>query len=169
VVQQDRFVSIAGEQVSFEDEDKMLVTLTHAGHSGLISFLFGLVLAYGKIDREDEVMHTIHMSIPLVGSIAQRVYLINHVVEALAGVGIYIQTSIQDQHHGQVMQLMITDWEALCIVRQRLAESFGITSASKYTTYVSIKDELLQFLQTETNNQQFLEKIEFGVVKLLRK
>lgn len=66
VMRKDRFVVLEGDPITFGERDTTLIQLTHAGHGGLLSFLCGLVIAYGNIDQEDEVLHTIHISLPLI-------------------------------------------------------------------------------------------------------
>lgn len=72
-------------------------------------------------------------------------------VYALRDIGIFVGQRIQDQNHGQVMQLMVTDWEALNIIGRWLHASHAITEMSKYETYKSMKVDLVRFLEKESN------------------
>lgn len=133
------------------DTQKMhVITLTHAGIGGLLSFLLGLVVVYGTLDIQDGILHTIHMRIPLVGSIVQHQSLIEYMVAALRDKGMYIHIDVQNQKYGQTIQCKITDWEILALLTHRLAETYHIVQVSKYSTYQNMKSDLMNTIREET-------------------
>lgn len=164
--QKKNFVCLQGDYISYLDQEKMFVSLTHAGHAWALSFIYGLVLGYGEIELDEEGLHGMRIYLPLVGTIVNHVDLIKKVVDYIGQLGMYIRIHMQDTTYGQHMSIHIRDWELLSILTRWIDESVAIT---KMNTAKALKKNLIARLNTTTADLHLIDTVDHSVVKFLRK
>ncbi len=79
----------------------------------IFSFLFGLVLSYGKFDIKEDALLAAKIHIPLVWNLINKKEKFDEIINFLTQNGIFAKTDILNKKFGYVYQISITDWEIL--------------------------------------------------------
>lgn len=135
----------------------------------MLSFVFGLFLAYGSMQEKDGVVYRFQRTVPLVGSIVGYQSVIERVVKALADHGIYIHIETTDTSYGGKIVLSSDDHELLVQVVKRFGEDVESTSIASLQRMTFCKTELVTFLEHNEAPRAFVEHIRDSVLKLLTK
>ena len=139
-----------------------------------MSFLFGLVLVYGSIDIKNWNLKSIKIQVPLFGTYREKSELLDMIVESISGENIFLKTSVQETNDGIVYQITSSDFELLQIFARFYEPIEKWLEISKYTDTLKIKEELMEFLNTNTEiptewKSEVLNEIENWMIKILVK
>ena len=167
LVRDGRFIQLRWEQVSYEqDLEKFSIWLSHWWISCVLSYLWWLCMWYGDVCFSS-MPDSLHITIPLVGSITTREPYIHKIISVLQDHGMYISVQTQNQSFGQSLQIRITDREIIAIFAHWLW--YTQEQVLRKKTYEHMKKWLIAWLQKQTVDTWFLDKIEYSVLKLIKK
>lgn len=167
LVRDGRFIQLRGEQIAYEkDIEAFSVALLHEWITAPLSYLWWLCVGYGDV-YFDAMPDSLHVTIPLVWSIASREAYIHKVLHCLQDHGMYISVQTQNQSLGQSLQIRITDWEVITIFAHWLWYSQDKVLRKK--TYEHMKKWFIAWLEKQTVDRALLDRIEYSVCKLVKK
>ena len=144
------------------------------GENEAMSFLFGLALVYGNIDIKNWNLKSIKIQVPLFGTYREKSELLDMIVEHISGENIFLKTSVQETNDGIVYQITSSDFELLQIFARFYEPIEKWLEISKHTDTLKIKEELMEFLNTNTEipsewKSEILNEIENWMIKILVK
>lgn len=139
-----------------------------------LSFLFGLIHIYGKLDIKNGELSSIKAHIPLFGQFLKYEELFEKMKNMLAKQGMFINTSIQKNAEGIVYQISCNDYEILQNIAQYYKSIENINKIPKYDLTLDIKKQLIEFVQTNADIPQdgkaeVVKQLQEGTIKLLTK
>ncbi len=139
-----------------------------------VSFLFGLALVYWDINIKNNDLKSIKIQLPLFGKYKENTDIIDEIIGTLSDNWIFVKISTQETNDGIVYQITSSDYELLKIFARFYEPIEKWLEISKYTDTSKIKDELIEFLETnwEIPNEwkkEVLKKIEDWMIKVLVK
>ena len=140
----------------------------------IISFLYGLLLLYGKFEVKGKELLSIKIQIPLFGQYLAYQDKFDLLLGQLAHQGFFLKKDVLETSNGVVYQISSNDWELLEIVAKwhEAIEKFEKITRKEFAD--EMKNKLIAFLVSEQDipevgREEVLEKIESGVVKFLVK
>lgn len=138
------------------------------------SFLFGLMLIYGDLMIKDWDLKSMKIQLPLFGKYVENVEVLDEVIATLSDNGIYVNKSIQETNDGIVYQITSADYELLKIFARFYEPIEKWLEISKYTDTLKVKEELVDFLKTNSNipnegKEEVIDSIKKGEIKILVK
>lgn len=139
-----------------------------------LSFLFGLVLLYGKMDIKKGELISIKIHIPLFGQFLKYEEKFEAMKKELWQEGIFINTSIQKNNNGIIYQISCNDYEVLKNFADYAKSIEKIDKIPKYDLTLEYKKQLIEFIETNTEIPQdgkteVLKEIKEWTIKLLTK
>jgi hypothetical protein len=111
-----------------------------------LSFLFGLVLVYGKFEIKNNNLNSIKVHLPLFGQFIKYEQELNRIKESLAKEGIFISTSTQPSTDGIVYQISSNDYELLNNFAEYYKAIENIEKIPKYDLAQETKTQLIEFI-----------------------
>ncbi len=140
----------------------------------LMWFLFWLAMVYGNIDIKNWNLKSIKIQVPLFWTYIEKTELLDTVIESISANNIFLKTNIQKTNDGIVYQITSSDFELLQIFARFYEPIEKWLDISKYTDTLKIKEELVEFLNTNTEipsdwKTEVLSKIENWMIKILVK
>ena len=138
------------------------------------SFLFGLALVYGDFNIKNNDLKSVKIQIPLFGQHKENIDIIQEAIATLWDNGIFLKTSTQETNDGIIYQINSSDFELLQIFARFYEPIEKWLEISKYTNTLKIKEELLEFLNTNNEipgewKSEVLNEIENWMIKVLIK
>ncbi len=151
--------------------------VTHNDESILekrISFLFGLLLIYGKFEWKNNELNSVKIQLPLFGQYLKYADLLHEILKKLQEHGFFLTSNKLETSNGIVYQISCRDYEILEIFAlwyQRV-EKFARISKAEFTQ--EMKSSLLEFISSNKQipdewKSDVLEQIKNWVLKLLTK
>lgn len=147
-----------------ENKENQKLTLP-SNKNEIISFLFGLVIFYGKIAINKEILKGIKINLPLWGQFSQYEESLNSMKKKLAQEGLFISTKIQKNWDISTYQITISDYEILEIFSSRYKNIEKISEINKHMQNKKAIEKLAKFI----NNEQEFNKLKNKEIKLLTK
>jgi quinol monooxygenase YgiN len=133
------------------------------GREEILSFLFGLVMLFGKIESKGVQCNSIKIHLPLFGQYLQIAETLENLLQQLQKEGIFLQSST-NEHQGQISyQITSNDWELLELFAEWYKDIEKLTKITKKEFVSEAVQQLEAFLQ-----QQQIEQAE-EIQELLRK
>jgi hypothetical protein len=138
----------------------------------IISFLFGLVLTYGKMEIKNWELLSIKAHIPLFGQWVKYKDFFDDMIKELVWQGLFLSTSIVQNGDGIIYQINSSDYELLEYFVHFYQSVEKIEKIFKRDFTQEVKSMLIYFLQTNTEipehgKEEVLSLIEDGVIKIL--
>lgn len=139
-----------------------------------ISFLFALILLYGKLDIKKNELIAIKIHIPLFGQFLKYEESFDIMKQQLAEEWMFINTSTQKTNDGIVYQISCNDYEILKNIANYAKAIEKIDKIPKYELTLEYKKQLIEFIQThpeipQEGKTEVLKKIQEWTIKLLTK
>lgn len=139
-----------------------------------ISFLFGLVLAYGNMQIKDWDLKAIKVQIPLFGKYIEKQDIIDETLAVLAENGLYVNKNIQRTDDGIIYELTSSDYELLQHFARFYEPIEKWLKISKYDDVLSVKRELIEYIKTNPEipsegKDEVLKSLENGMIKIMVK
>lgn len=163
-------------KIKFEKTHKWIISPMddNDGEIDAMSFLFGLALIYGNIDIRNKNLKSIKIQVPLFGIYKEKSEMLDLIVKSVSENNIFLKTSIQETNDGIVYQITSSDFELLQIFVRFYEPIEKWLEISKYTDTLKIKEELVEFLNTNTEiptewKSEILNEIENWMIKVLVK
>lgn len=139
-----------------------------------LSFLFALVLLYGKMDAKNGELIWIKTHIPLFGQFLKHEEIFDMMKKQLAEEWIFIKTDILANNNGIIYQISSNDYELLEIFAQwyEAVEKFEKISKREFTE--EMKTKLIEFIETnpeipQDGKVEVMKAIKEWTIKLLTK
>ncbi len=164
-----RFVTLEWGVHEMIDLNQLDETLLAGWITACLSLLRALIVVYGTIAQEENIIHTCTIHLPLLWPLAQRNDLIQLVLRTLRDYGIYTTQHIMNQREGQLLQISIADRELLEYIAQALRGVSGELKVGKMEICLQQKNNLLEFLSQHSAPAQIITAIEDSVLKTVRK
>ncbi len=138
------------------------------------SFLFALILIYGKIEAKNNELLSIKIHIPLFGQFMKYEEIFDTMKQTLAQEGIFITTSCQKNAEGAVYQISSNDYELLETYAKWYEPVEKFEKITKRDFTQEMKTKLIEFLETNTEipsegKEEVIKKLQEGTMKLLTK
>lgn len=145
------------------NENQELTIPSHKNE--IISFLFGLVILYGKVDVSKEVLKNTKINLPLWGQFSHYEELLDSIKKQLAQEGLFISTKVQKNWDISTYQISISDYEILEIMGEWYKNIEKISEINKHTQNKKAIKKLEEFINNETE----FETLKNKEIKLLTK
>lgn len=170
-------LKLLGSQIKFSKTEKWIcypMDKKDDEEISLIWFLFWLALVYGNLDIKNWNLKSIKIQVPLFGTYREKSELLDTVVESISANSIFLKTNIQETNDGIVYQITSSDFELLQIFARFYEPIEKWLEISKYTDTLKIKEELVEFLNTNEEiptewKSEVLNEIENWMIKVLVK
>ena len=142
--------------------------------SEIINLLFWLNILYWNFNFKQWSLKSIKMQIPLFWTAINYEINFNYIINKLQKVWIFLKTTIQETNDGIVYQITSSDFELLQIFARFYEPIEKWLEISKYTDTLKTKEELVEFLITNTEipsewKSEVLNEIENWMIKVLIK
>lgn len=139
-----------------------------------ISFLFGLVLAYGNMQIKDWDLKAIKVQIPLFGKYIEKQDIIDETLAVLAENGLYVNKNIQRTDDGIIYELTSSDYELLQHFARFYEPIEKWLKISKHDDVLSVKKELIEYIKTNPEipsegKDEVLKSLENWMIKIMVK
>lgn len=164
-----RFVVVEGNTVWLLDIRSIENQLKGESTEGIISFLIGLLIIYGEVHSEWNVIHNATIHISLLWPLAMRNEIIMYCLQRLREDGVYTTNSLLTQREGQLLQITIADREFLETFSSLFRISMPDIVVSGHELSHLQKKSLIAFLSTESDGVAMSKTIEDSVLKTVRK
>ncbi|MFZ2151310.1 MAG: hypothetical protein WAZ12_01540 [Candidatus Absconditicoccaceae bacterium] len=143
-----------------------------ANIGNILSFLFGLVLIYGKMDIKNGEIIGIKIHIPLFGQYIKYKESIDEIIKNLQNEGIFLNHSILQNGDGIVYQINSGDYELLGSFVNFYQSVEKVQKIFKQEFTEKAKSELINFIDIneqvpENGKEEVLRMIDDGVMKVL--
>lgn len=139
-----------------------------------LSFLYGILLLYGKFESKWSELLSIKIQLPLFWQYLSYQENLDKILAELQQEGIFLKKDLVETNNGIIYQISSNDWELLEIFAKwhETIEKFEKISKKAFTE--EMKDKLVAFLLSdaqipEKGRQEVLDQLQSGVVKLLMK
>lgn len=138
----------------------------------IFSFLFGLVLVYGKIDIKNDAIIWIKIHIPLFGQYVKYKDELDEMINNLQENWVFLNRSIVQNGDGIIYQINSSDYELLWSFINFYQSVEKIQKILKQELTEKIKSDLIHFIDTneqvpEDGKEEVLKLIDDWVMKLL--
>lgn len=137
----------------------------------VLSFLFGLVLLFGKLETKGDHLNAFKFHLPLFGQYLQIEEKIESIIKILQQEGIFLQSS-KNEHNGQISyQVSSNDWEVLQLFSEWYKDIEKLSKITKKELALQAVEQVITFLQTQDieNTEEIKYLLENNVVKVLVK
>lgn len=153
-------------------DNKIPSAIINNGITSIFSFLFWLVLIYGKMDIKNWDLVSIKIHIPLFGQYIKYKEELDSLLKFLQEDGIFISRSIVQNKDWITYQISSSDYEFLWSLAYFYQSIEKIQKILKQETTENIKSELINFLEIndlipEDWKEDVIAMIEDGIVKIL--
>ena len=144
-------------------------------HTGKqLSFLFALVLLYGKLDIKNGELIAVKVHIPLFGQFLKYEELFDTMKKKLTQEGIFISTSVQKNNDGMIYQISCNDYEVLKNFAEYYKTIEKIKKIPKYDLALETKENIIDFIATnkeipQDGKAEVVKQLKTGTIKLLTK
>jgi len=156
----------------------VMVELQHATQDtqqgDILSYLFGLIVIYGKFDGKKWELNSIKIQIPLAGQFMAHQERFDDMIKKLQTKGIFIKADKLPNKNGIVYQISSNDYELLEIFAHRYepVEKFEKITKREFTE--EMKTKLIEFISTnpeipQEGKAEVLKQIKTWAIKLLTK
>lgn len=140
----------------------------------LLSYLFGLVLVYGKLEIKKNSLNSIKVHLPLFGQFIKYEQELDSIKESLIKEWIFITSSIQETNDGSIYQISSNDYELLSNFAEYYKAIENIEKIPKYDLAQETKIQLIEFISNNPEipaegKEEVIEQIKNGTLKLLTK
>lgn len=171
-------LELLGIQAAIEKTEKWCLIkgeIQPKDHRGkYASFLFALILLYGKIETKNNELLAIKIHIPLFGQFMKYEENFDAMKQTLTQEGIFITTSCQKNAEGAVYQISSNDYELLEIYAKWYEPVEKFEKITKRDFTQEMKTKLIEFLETNTEipsegKEEVIKKLQEGTMKLLTK
>jgi hypothetical protein len=136
-----------------------------AGTEKRLSFLFGLVLLYGKFDVKNEELASCKIQLPLFGQYLKHADILDGMIKQLQEHGMFLKSDKLQTSNGIIYQISCTDYEVLEVFAKwyESVEKFEKITKRDFTD--DMKKSLLEFIKTENQipddgKSEVIEQIE---------
>lgn len=141
---------------------------------GYLSFLFGLMIFYGKFDTKNWELASIKIQIPLFWEYMTQQNDFDHVIQSLQKEWIFLKVDKLTNKNGIIYQISSNDYELLEIFASRYEPVEKFTRITKREFTEDMKGKLIDFIQTNTEipsegKAEVLKKIKSWTIKFLTK
>lgn len=138
------------------------------------SFLFALILLYGKMDIKNDELIAIKIHIPLFGQFLKYEENFDTMKKQLAQEWLFINTSSQKTNDGMTYQISCNDYEILKNIANYAKGIEKINKIPKYDLALENKTTLIEFINTNSEIPQdgkaeVLKQLQEWTIKLLTK
>ena len=140
----------------------------------MLSYIFGLMLIYGKVDAKKGELASIKIQIPLFGQYLAQQEMLDKIMNELQQSGIFLKSDKLTNKNGITYQISSNDYELLEIFAKwyEPIEKFEKITKRDFTQDMKLK--LIDFLETNQEipsegKPEVLEQIKNGTVKFLMK
>ena len=139
-----------------------------------LSFLYALVVLYGKLEIKKDELIAIKAHIPLFGQFLNYEEFFSHIQKDIANQGIFISTSSQKSNDGVVYQISCNDYEVLKNIAEYHKGIENINKIPKYELALETKKQFIEFIQTNPEiptegKSEVIKQIQAWTIKLLTK
>ena len=164
-----RFVQLQWPGVSLGTAESLQHELHIGSYQAILSFLFGVSVAYGQLHEVAGELRHCKINIPLLWSILPLESVFTWIQECLRDHGVYIKLDKYEQNHGHGLQISIDDWEVLfhLVKWWKPVHEFGGMWGKEKNNH--LKDDLLAFAQEQGAGKEISEDIEYSVLKIVKK
>jgi hypothetical protein len=143
-----------------------------AWKNSIISFLFGLILIYGKMEIKNNELIGLKIHLPLFGQYIKYKEELDTMIKNLQEEWIFLNTSIVKNNDGIIYQLSSSDYELLWYFANWYQSIEKIDKILKQEITNKVKLDLINFVEMNeqvpyNGKEQVLEMIEDGIIKLL--
>lgn len=140
----------------------------------ILSFLYGLLLLYGKFDVKWNELLSLKIQLPLFGQYLSYQEKLDQLVVELQNSGIFIKKDVLETTNGIIYQMSSNDRELLEIFAKWYQSIEKFEKISKRDFTEEMKSKLVAFLVSDSNipeqgKEDILEVLESWVIKLLMK
>lgn len=129
-----------------------------------LSFLFALILLYGKLEIKNNELIAIKIHIPLFGQFLKYEEMFDTMKHQLAQEWLFISTSSQKTNDGSMYQISCNDYEILRNIANYAKGIEKIDKIPKYELASEYKKQLIDFI---TNNPEIPQEGKAEVIKQL--
>lgn len=140
----------------------------------ILSYVFGLILLYGKFDAKKGELASIKIQIPLFGQYLAQQDMIDKIIKDLQQDSIFLKADKLTNNNGITYQISSNDYELLeiCAKWYEPVEKFEKISKREFAD--EMKSKLMSFIETNPEipsdgKEDVLEQIKNGVIKFLMK
>jgi len=163
--------------ITFEKTNKWITTLVddkNEENIWAIDFLFWLTLIYGDINIKNHDLKSIKIQIPLFWTNRDKAELLDIIVSDISAQNIFLKTSTQETNDWIIYQITSSDFELLKVFASFYEPIEKWLEISKYTDTLKIKEELIEFLNTDKEipnewKSEVLNNLESWIIKILVK
>ena len=139
-----------------------------------LSFLFALILLYGKLEIKNNELIAIKIHIPLFGQFLKYEEMFDTMKHQLAQEWLFISTSSQKTNDGSMYQISCNDYEILRNIANYAKGIEKINKIPKYDLALENKKSLLEYIQSnpdipQEGKAEVLKQLQAGTIKLLMK
>ena len=168
----DSKVNISVAKIDPRNSAWQIAGITNIGMTGMFSFLFGLVLIYGKMDIKNWEIIWIKIHIPLFGQYIKYKEELDEMIKNLQDEWIFLNHSVVQNGDWITYQINSSDYELLWSFVNFYQSVEKIKKILKQESTEKIKSELINFIDTDEQvpdnwKEEVLEMIEDGIIKLL--
>ncbi len=144
------------------------------GLEDILSFFYGLLLLYGKLESKKWDLMSIKIQIPLFGQFLKHQENFDDLLLNLQKEGLFVKRDILESGNGVVYQISSTDWELLSVFSNWHQAIEKFEKINKKVFVDDMKAWLLAFLLSESQipekwKQDVLEQIQSGIIKFVTK
>jgi len=135
--------------------------------SGSLDFLFALLLVYGRLQSKWSALMAWKIHIPSFGQFTKQIEMIQMYIADLATNGVYIDSKLTDSNDGQILEIVVNDYEVLTQFAHwhKPIERFDkITKKERVERHA---DGLIEFLQKQDIDDAWIELIKKATLKPL--
>lgn len=125
----------------------------------VVSFLFALVLLYGKFEVKNQDLLSAKIHIPLFGVYENKKDFFDTLIDALKAKWIFLQKSIVESNNGIVYQIACQDYEILNAFKTMLVWSIDIQNVLKYEQTKEIQQSLQAFVEDAVQLHGWIIKV----------
>lgn len=144
------------------------------GKKEIYSFLFWLLIIYGKLDSKWWILSWAKIQIPLFGQYLKHQEMLDNAIEQIKKDGIFVNKSIQKSTDGIVYQITCWDYELLRIFADWYKSIEKCEKIHKEEELKNIKEKLIIFIKDTTQvpeegKKEVLSQLQKHTIKLLTK
>lgn len=164
-------------------EKGAMIELQHANQDGtskasqtetILSYLFGLVILYGKFDVKKDELVSIKIQLPLFGQYINQQEQLDEIIQKLQQDGIFLRTDKLANSNGITYQISSNDYELLGIFAKWYEPIEKFQKITKRDFTQDMQTKLIDFLETNTEIPQdgkaeVLAEIKKWTIKFLMK
>jgi hypothetical protein len=130
-----------------------------------------LTLLYGKFEAKGEQLNSIKIHLPLFGKYLALQETLGQLIATLQEVGIFLQSSLNQNQGKMTLQITSNDYELLQIFAHRYSGIENFSQITKKNFTLQTTQQLIHFIEQHSfeNAPDIKKLIEENVVKVLVK